>query len=93
VAALRPDAHRAARVASRVLRLPVLWTSCLPTSIALAKVLLRHRIQPDIVLGVSATGTRRFAAHAWVEASGHRLDPSEFPPGRYKPAGRFRLVH
>lgn len=81
------DMRRAARVAGRVVRHPVLGATCLPRSIAIARVARSHGARPQIVLGVS--NQAGFSAHAWVEAGGERFDPSGFPPSAFTPAGRF----
>ena len=88
-APLSPAVRRAARVSARVVSMRVLGATCLPRSIALARVVARHGDRADIVLGV--TQVDGFAAHAWVEAGGQRIDPSGYPDGAYKPAGRFTL--
>ena len=87
---LAPPVHRAAQVAQRVVRLRLLGATCLPRSIAVARVVARYGARADIVFGV--TQVEGFAAHAWVEAGGVRLDPAGHPPGRYQPAGRFSLL-
>jgi hypothetical protein len=87
---LTPAVRRAARVASRVVSMRVLGATCLPRSIAMARVVASHGTRADIVLGV--TQVDGFTAHAWVEAGGQRLDPSGYPDGAYKPAGRFTLA-
>lgn len=87
---LTPGVRRAARIAQRVVRLPVLGATCLPRSIALARVVASHGTPAEIVLGV--TRVDGFGAHAWVEAGGLRFDPSHFPEDAYQPTGRFTLA-
>ncbi|MEP7054585.1 MAG: lasso peptide biosynthesis B2 protein [Actinomycetota bacterium] len=87
---LTPAVRRAARVAARVVQMRVLGATCLPRSIAIARVVASRGARADIVLGV--TQVEGFAAHAWVEAGGQRIDPSGYPDGVYQPAGRFRLA-
>jgi Transglutaminase-like superfamily len=82
-----PAVRRQVRVAFRVLRWPVVRGTCLPTSITLARVLARAGLTPEVVLGVATAGG--FAAHAWVEVDGHRLDASRLPPEVYHSTGRF----
>jgi hypothetical protein len=77
------------RIAFRVLRLPVLGTTCLPTSLALARVLRRRGAVPELVIGV-ASEDGDFSAHAWVEVDGYRLDVSGLPPADHQEIGRFR---
>lgn len=89
IAPLTPEVRRAARVAARVVRSRVLGATCLPRSIAMARVVASHGARADIVLGV--TQVQGFAAHAWVEAGGQRIDPSNYPDGVYQAAGRFTL--
>jgi hypothetical protein len=88
-APLTTAADRAATVANRVVRLRVLGATCLPRSIAIARVVARYGPRTDIVLGV--TKIDEFEAHAWVEAGGRRIDPSDYPDGVYQSAGRFTL--
>jgi hypothetical protein len=86
---LSDSARRAAAVAARVVRMRGLGASCLPRSIAMARVVASRGARADIVLGV--TSIDGFEAHAWVEAGGERLDPSGYPDGVYQAAGRFTL--
>lgn len=82
-------AKRAALVTEHVVRLRVLGATCLPRSIAMARVVARHGARADIVLGV--TQLAGFRAHAWVEAGGERLDPAHYPESVYQTAARFTL--
>jgi hypothetical protein len=83
------EVKRAARVSYRVLRLPLLRGTCLPTSLALAQVLEARGLEPVVVLGVAKADA--FAAHAWVEAGGRRFDVSGLPAHAYRQIGRFAL--
>ncbi|MEO6712651.1 MAG: lasso peptide biosynthesis B2 protein [Mycobacteriales bacterium] len=87
---LSPAAARAAIVAQRVVRLRLLGATCLPRSIAIARVVASYGTPTDIVLGV--TKPQHFEAHAWVEAGGQRFDASDYPDNAWEPAGRFTLT-
>lgn len=87
--ALDAQVYRAARVAARVVRAPVVGATCLPAAIAVARVVASRGVRADLVLGV--TTAEGFTAHAWVEAGGRRIDPSGYPAGAFAPTGRFTL--
>lgn len=82
------DAQHRARVAGRVLELPLLRSSCLPTSLSLAQVLRRHAVPADVVIGVSAA--EGFSAHAWVELAEGRIDLSGYPLDAHRGISRLR---
>lgn len=85
-----PRSRRRARVAGRVLRLPGIRTTCLPTALTLAEVLRRGGVPVDVVIGVSAaTG---FSAHAWVELADGRIDLAGHPLSAHQEISRLRSV-
>lgn len=76
--------------AVRVLRAPVVGSSCLPTSLAVMDLLGRRGVGSDLVIGI-ASRSGNFESHAWVEAASRRLDLSRIPPASYQEIGRFRV--
>ncbi len=85
-----PHAQHRARVAGRVLRLPLVRSTCLPTALALAQVLRHHAVPVDVVIGVS--DDQGFSAHAWVELGEGRIDLSGFPLDAHRGISRLRPV-
>jgi hypothetical protein len=83
-----PGARHLARVVGRVLQLPLLRSTCLPTAMSLARVLNRHAVPADVVIGVSAT--QGFSAHAWVELGEGRIDLSAHPLDAHRAISRLR---
>ncbi len=81
-------ARHVARVAGVVLKLPGLRSTCLPTSLALARVLQRNDVPADVVIGVSAAAG--FSAHAWVELAEGRIDLSSHPVHAHREISRLR---
>jgi hypothetical protein len=71
-ARLAPDAHtagdhavrRTARAFARCAHVMAVHDRCLPTSLALARCLIRLGLRPDLVIGVRL---HPFQAHAWVQ--------------------------
>jgi transglutaminase-like putative cysteine protease len=79
--------------ALRVLRAPVLGSTCLPTSLALGSVLRHRGVPSDLVIGVAGRGDPAdFSAHAWVEVGTRRLDVSRIPRSAYSEIGRYRAA-
>lgn len=89
-AELPPAVRKQVRIAHRLVRLPGLRATCLPSSLVVARLLRSHGLTPDVVIGVSAGG--RFRAHAWVELPGWRFDASALPTSAYREIGRFRAA-
>lgn len=88
--AWNPRARRRARVAGRVLDLPGLRGTCLPTALTLADVLRRDGVPVDVVIGVSAV--EGFSAHAWVELAEGRIDLARHPLAAHREISRLRPV-
>lgn len=80
--------RRRARVAGRVLRLPGLRSSCLPTALTLGQVLRHGGVPVDVVIGVSAA--KGFSAHAWVELAEGRIDLAGHPLTAHREISRLR---
>lgn len=80
--------RRRARVAGRVLRVPGLRGTCLPTALSLASVLGAGGVPADVVIGVSSENG--FSAHAWVELPEGRIDLAGHPLSAHRAITRLR---
>ena len=85
-----PPAGSMLNAAARVLRMPGLASTCLPSSLALAEVIHRSGIPCHVVIGVGRWDGA-FSAHAWVETAGHRIDVTRTPPDLHREIERFAL--
>lgn len=80
------DARRVAELVEATARVIPAPSNCLQRSGAVAWMLVRHGVQPDLRIGVrKVEGALQF--HAWVEVDGEVINDASDVGGRYTPFG------
>lgn len=88
IPALSPRARRALRVTLWLLDRSWMPVRCLVRSIVVQRMMARHGIEADLVIGCATT--EGFKAHAWVEVSGRPVGRHEHGASSWTLLARMR---